>query len=206
MGNIDAPFGLKPVRHLNGMSWNGQTQKCYISSSYATALFIGDPVVITGTTAERDTTGKHLTINKATEGDGNYITGVIVAFEPLKTDLTKKHNPASTERYAYVVTDPYVIFHIRDNGLGTPDKNMPGANGVLETATAGSTATGLSGVELDLSSDVPAADASNQLTILGIADIPDNTLADFAIWEVLINLHTFRSTGDGDGSLGVLGA
>jgi len=205
MGNIDAPFGLRPVGHLGGANWNGITERCYISSSYATALYVGDPVVISPTAAEREATGKHLTINKATVGNGNYITGVIESFEPNMNNQ-QLYNPASTERYANVVIDPTVIFEIRDDGAGTPTDLMPGANGVLIATHSGSTVTGLSGIELDMSSDVPAADASNQLIILKVADYPDNVLGDFAIWQVLINLHTFRSTGDGDGSLGVLGA
>jgi len=205
MGNVSSPFGLRPVRHLNGMSWNGQTERCFVHASYAAALFVGDPVLIDSTTAVRDTTGKHLTVEIAEAGNGKYITGVITSFEPRTGALQQNYKPASTEAYCNVVIDPYVIFHVQDDGLGTPDKNMPGANAVLVAGT-GSTVTGLSGWMMELETDVPAEDASNQLIILKVADLPDNTLADFAIWEVLINLHTLRSTGGGDGSLGVLGA
>ena len=205
MGNVSAPFGLRPVRHLNGMSWNGQTERCFVHADYATALFVGDPVLIDATTAVRDTTGKHLTVEIATAGDGNFISGVITSFEPRPGALGQNYKPASTEAYANVVIDPDVIFHIQDNGLATPDKNMPGANAVFDDGT-GSTATGLSGWMLDVSTDAPEENASNQLIILKLANFPDNTLAAYAIWEVLINLHTLKSTGDGDGALGVLGA
>ena len=63
MANTSSAFGLKPVRHLDGSPWNGNTVKCYISASYATALFIGDPVLLTPTLAEKDATGMHPTIN-----------------------------------------------------------------------------------------------------------------------------------------------
>jgi len=49
MANTDAPFGLRPIRHRNGAPYNGAFNHYYVASSYATALFVGDPVVKTGT-------------------------------------------------------------------------------------------------------------------------------------------------------------
>jgi hypothetical protein len=206
MANVDAPFGLKPVRHLNGMSWNGHTEKMYVSANDATALFVGDAIVGDATTANRETTGLYPTIKAATVGNGNYILGVVISFDPDPDDLTSKHRAASTERYVNVCMDPDVIFYIADDGAAAPTKNTPGANAVLIGTHAGSTATGLSGMELDMNSDAPAEDASNQLLILKRANIESNILGARAIWEVLINLHSLRATGDGDGALGVLGA
>ena len=45
MANTDSPFGLRPIRHRNGAAYNGAANPYYINSTYATALFIGDPVV-----------------------------------------------------------------------------------------------------------------------------------------------------------------
>jgi len=47
MANIDAPFGLRPLRHRNGAPYNGAVNPYYIAGDVA-ALFIGDPVVKTG--------------------------------------------------------------------------------------------------------------------------------------------------------------
>jgi len=201
MANIDAPFGLRPVRHLNGMSWNGQTERCYIGSSYATALYIGDAVELTEETDDQDTTAQHMSIMFPTMGDTNPLLGVITSFEPLSTDTTKNYNPASTERYANVCVDPSVIYYVQDDGSAVPTKLLPGQNACLINTHSGSTATGLSGLELDLTT--PAANASFQLLIMRMARLPDNELAIHAIWEVLINLHQLRCTGDGDGMLGV---
>jgi hypothetical protein len=49
MANIARPFGLRPVRYLNGTPWTGQARAFYVPSTYATALYIGDPVQLTGT-------------------------------------------------------------------------------------------------------------------------------------------------------------
>ena len=47
MANINGPFGLRPVRHLHGSTI---VQNDYtIASGYASNIFIGDPVMQTGT-------------------------------------------------------------------------------------------------------------------------------------------------------------
>ncbi len=203
MANPSGAFGLRPARHINGAPWNGATVPCYISSSYATALFIGDPVLISPTTAERDTTGKYITINKSGGTDGTIVWGVIVSFDPLYSDLTKQYNPASTERIAHVCCDPTVVYHVRGDGGGTPSKNWIGANAVLIATSSGDTTTGLSGFNLDEGTTTgPSADQSNTLLIVGIASMPDNELGDNAIWEVLLNTQE-NATGK---YLGVTGA
>jgi len=181
MSNATGAFGLRPVRHLNGSPYNGGTQKCYISASYAVALFVGDPVLFSPTLAEKDTTARYPTINKAANG---IVRGVIVSFDPLPAALDKVYNPASTERYANVCMDPYVIYQVRDDGAGTPSKVYPGQNAEM-THGAGSTTTGLSGSILDTST--PTTTVTFPLHIVGLAEQEDNELGDYAVWEVLLN-------------------
>ena len=45
MANVDARFGLSPIRHKSGAAYNGAVNPYYIPSSYGTALYIGDPVI-----------------------------------------------------------------------------------------------------------------------------------------------------------------
>mgnify|MGYP006137790821 CR=1 FL=1 len=45
MANVDRPSGLKPVRHKSGAPYNGAANPYFIPSGYATALYVGDPVV-----------------------------------------------------------------------------------------------------------------------------------------------------------------
>jgi hypothetical protein len=188
MANATSAFGLRPVKHINGAPWTGQTVECYISSSYATALFIGDPVLISPTLAERDTTGNRPTINKSAGTAGTLIRGVIVGFEELKTDPTKVHNPANTERIAHVCMDPDVVYEVRGDGGGTPAKVFPGQNAVLIQTAAGSTTTGLSGMHLDEgTTTAPTTTQNFTLHILNFAKREDNELGDNAVYEVLLN-------------------
>lgn len=199
MANSDAPFGLRPVNYA-GQYDAGRVRPYYVAAGYGTALFIGDPVVKTGTSNTVETNGfipgALPEIAKATAGDGNAITGAIIGFETLVTDLTKAHNPASTARVALVADDPYQIFEIQaDGAIAAVDI---GLNANLIYTHSGSTTYGLSGVELDTTSDAPAADASNQLLILGLAPRPDNEIGANAKVLVRINQHT-----EAPGALGI---
>lgn len=206
MANDDTPMGLRPVKHLNGMPWNGQTWRCYAPSTYATALYVGDPVIWTGTGSPD---GKYLEVNKATAGDGNKILGVITSFDP-DTNQEYNYRPASTARYMQVCVDPDVVYEIQGCSGAVIPFGSVGLNGVLIYTHAGSTVTGQSGAELDSgASAAPAANGSYQLLIMGLVDREDNDISAVnAKWLVLINLHSLRAVdasagGAAEGALGV---
>lgn len=201
MANIDAPFGLKPVRSFAGKVCNATVRKYYIPASDNNAMFIGDAVTKTTTAnsavVKSGTTehaiGTLMTVAKTTVGDGNAITGVIVGFEPDPDNRSRVHRVASTERVALVCDDPDALFEIQADG--TLAVTAVGLNAVLIATHAGSAVTGLSGLELDTTSDVPDADASNQLTIVGIskqAERNDPSSAN-VVAVVRINNHTEAS-------------
>lgn len=214
MANVDMPSGLKPVRYKNGAPYTGAVTPCYIDSGYGTALFIGDPVVkvaggsnsaaVSAPGAGSFAVGTLPSIEKATAGDSNRVSGVIVGFAPLATDLNKNYNPLSTARVAYVCMDPDVVFEIQANGA-IPAASV-GLNAIFIYTHSGSTTTGISGVELDTTGTVPSADASNQMIIVGAVNREDNdTTLTHAKVLVLLNNHTeaHGNTAAGDGTLGV---
>jgi len=216
MANEDRPSGLKPVRHKSGAPYNGAVTPYFINASYGTALYVGDPVTINGTSNTAKVTvpgggsfniGTMREIEKTTAGDSNSNaerqTGVIVGFSPLATDLNKNYNPASTERVAYVCDDPDMVFEIQANGA-IPAASM-GLNAIFIYTHSGSTTTGLSGVELDTTGTAPAADASYQLRILGAVNREDNdTTLTHAKVLVTLNNHT-EAAGMVDNAAGTLG-
>lgn len=195
MANADTPFGLKPIKNapFNEIPKNYY----YIPSSYGTALYIGDPVIKTGTsnTVAVTTAGRLFNpgslpeINKATAGDANKITGVIVGFLANPLNLNAAYNPASTERVAIVADSPLQEFEIQEESAGSPlAATSVGLNANLVFAESGSTVTGLSGAELDTTT--PATDATYQLKILRLVDAPENAIGQHAKWRVKINNHT----------------
>lgn len=190
MANVTKPFGLRPVKHLNGMPWNGQTQKCYIPAAGA-QMNIGDAVV-RNLTSSPD--GFYPAVTVATMGDAAQIYGIITAFEPSSDQLDHTYQTSGTTRYCYVCIDPDVIFEIRDDSsavIGIAGVGL-NANIVQSTASASVTSSFLSGQML-LASTV-AANASFQLLILNAAPYDDNdaTLAG-AVWQVLISQHQLRT-------------
>jgi hypothetical protein len=195
MPNINAPFGLRPVRHVDGRPYNGAVNAYYIPASYATALFIGDPVIKTGTAntarvrmpgAGEFDIGTLPEINKAAAGTTNRITGVIVNFASVDQG-SLSYNPASTERIAFVCDDPDTLFEIQASGaLGAVDIST---NSVLTYAVAGSTVTGWSGAQLDQS--VLATTAAHQLNIVRLVNRVDNEPGSTAVKALVrINNHT----------------
>ena len=192
MANTDNPFGLRPVQHRNGAPYSGACRPYYIPAAYGTALFIGDPVVITGAVntaavnapgAGSFPVGALAVVAKATVGS-NPITGVIIGF--AGTFDSPKHNPVSTERVVLVCDDPEVLYEIQADGTLTPGD--VGYNGVLIYTHTGSAITGRSAAELDTTSTVPATTAAMQLKIRGFVNREDNDMAA-ANAKVLVQIN-----------------
>jgi hypothetical protein len=196
MANVDSPFGLKPVRHMMGVPLAATIRPYYISASYGTALFIGDPVLrysdgsnataVSAPAAGSFPIGTLPEVRKAAATTNTPITGVIVGFAANPSNLDQKHNPANTERIAYVCDDPFMVYEIQADGAVAA--TSVGLNANLIFTHAGSAVTGLSGVELDTTSDVPATTATDQLKIIRLVNREDNdTGASHVKVEVMIN-------------------
>ncbi len=197
MANVDSAFGLRPVMYLNGTPYNGQCRKYHIASGYGTALFIGDPVTLAGTStktgADFTPAGVYPDIEIATLADGNLFVGVVTSFEPTRTDLSAVHSAASTEGYAYVADDPNIIFEVQMDSATTLTAADIGLNGIIVTGT-GSTVTFISGMEGDESS-FDNGDASNQWMLMGIVNRADNELAQHVKALVIPSYHQYNTGG-----------
>ena len=208
MANQDQPFGLRPLRHANGRPYNGASTKYAIPALYGTALYVGDAVVkvatanttVIETGTEIHQIGTLMEVNVATAGDDNPIVGVIVGFESISTDLESLYSPATEAGVALVADNPDLIFEIQADGIY--GAASVGLNAVLIYTHSGDTATGISGAELDTSSESPAADAPFQLLTTGISKDPNNNDGASANTnlEVMISRHQNRPI---DGILGV---
>lgn len=184
MANIDAPRGLRPVKHLDGSPFNGAVNRYYVPSSDATAIFIGDAVKSAGSA---DANGV-ASVAQAAAGDP--IRGVVVGVEPVTAE-SLIYRAASTERYLLVADAPDIVFEIQeDSDGGALAAANVGQNADLIVA-AGSTSTGLSGMELDSST---AATTTAQLRILGFSQVVNNEIGANARLLVTINEHELKST------------
>ena len=194
MPNANLPRGLIPVRYRRGARYDGAGNKYFVPASYATALYIGDPVITI--TNQADANGVPV-VNRAAAGGGTFITGVIVGridangVPVLQSDSTFR--PASVAGYILVEDDPDVIYEAQENSSGG---NMGvGAGGRNVDLVAGS-GTGANYSGFQLASNTLATTSTLQMRVLRPAERADNdpTAADLnAKWWVSINLHTQRN-------------
>jgi len=199
MANYDAPFGLKPIQYAWGGPYDGRCRPYHVLSDYATALFIGDPVTISGTsntvTIRGFAPGTLPNVEKAAITTDTPIHGVIVGFLPLDGHDSNVYGAASTTRIALVADSPDLLFAIQDDGSGALAATAVGATADMIFTHSGSTVTGLSGVELDATT--PGTTATDQLTIIALLDRPDNELGVWAKWLVKINRHGYANGSAG---------
>ena len=145
MANVDSPFGLRPVRYMSGAPYNGAVNYYAALASDGTAMYLGDPVKLSGTSQTID--GMiYSDVDQAATGD--VCVGVLVGVIPVTRDSTI-YRAASTQRILMVADDPNLVFEIQEVSGGTAlTANDIGLNADFVVA-AGSATTGLSGVELN---------------------------------------------------------
>lgn len=181
MANANSPFGLKPVRHLNGSPYNGAGQLVYVPSSDGTALFIGDPVKLAGSS---DATYGVPTVTQA--GPLDIIYGVVLGVDPVLGGITPNLNiayrPALTAQYLYVCNDPTVIYAIQSSGTVAAADIGKNASCVVG---AGSTVTNLSGFKLDETT----VNITNtlQFHIIDVYPLVGQTIGAYSVVEVTLN-------------------
>lgn len=200
MANVDAAFGLRPVRYYSsGKPYTGAANP-YFATGATGAIFPGDPVKM-GSTANAAAFGGYevgflRTCELASAGDGNPILGICVAVLPV-THESKTYREDSTDRIIMVADDPDIVFQAQDDGDGSWAVTDVGLFANLASGS-GDTTLGISRWELD-GSDAPDADYSNQVLLVGYARIPGNVAgSDYAVWEVMINLHQMTPGAIGD--------
>lgn len=188
----DAPNGLVPVKKLDGSAWTGATNSYTIASTYATALFRGDPVTI---------------LNDGTLGVGVAGAACVGVFWGVKwTDSTGRvrfenywpGNPGvltGSTVEALVIDDPNTVFSIQETdgsgNAGTPLALTDVGLNANFLYTAGSTATGTSAVSLNNATE-NTTDTLN-LKILGLDPTPGNAVGNFANWLVTLNNHRYKT-------------
>lgn len=195
MANINAPFGLRPVRYLNGASWNGQVQRYLIPSTDGTAYFVGDPVTIAGDAGASGSfvtgvpTGGMPTVSIGLAGAT--CIGAIVGFEINPSALDKIFRPANTAVVALVADDPNIIYHMQEINSGTAWTSAEVGLNANFVAATGSTVSGYSAYVGDNSTE--ATTSTLNLKLLRLAQFETNDYGIAAIWEVLLNNHAFRT-------------
>lgn len=204
MANTNAPFGLRPVRYVDGRPYNGAVDY-YFATGASGAIYIGDPVIAAGSANTSEVNGfppgSLPTCGIASDGDGDPITGVCVGVVADTRDSTP-YRVDSTDRIIAVARGHDLVFEVQADAGGTAlAATDVGLHGNLKVGT-GSTVTGVSAWTFD-TADPPANDPSNQLKILGFSKRNNTEIGAYAVVEVLINNHELANVDDAGRSTAV---
>jgi hypothetical protein len=179
MANQDAAFGMRPVRMVGGAPYTGGQSRYRIAANYGTSIFQGDMVAqVTGGTVE-------------VHADGGTVPVVGVFNGCQYTDPTSgeqvysNYYPASTNAsdiIAFIIDDPNVVYEVQADAA-FPVADLFGNFDIVYT-TAGSTVTGISGAELEVSTGGTAT--TLPIKALDISGDPENSDVSAANTNVLV--------------------
>lgn len=185
MANTAAPYGLKPVKRVDGMPYAGATEEFLIDpAGEATNIFNGQVVIVgsDGYLAISTATGADITTNNL-GGSGVGAIGVFVGCEYVNAQgqvIHSQYYPSGTTGVvkAYVVTDPNVVFQAQLDGSGA--QTVLGTNtffAAVQSTSTGSTQTGNSTSALDATVQTTAA----AFRIVGFASTPGDSYTDVLV-------------------------
>lgn len=191
---VNAPFGMQPRQHINGSTWNNQVSTFLIQDSYATSLFTGDPVTLSGGYLVVGVAGS--AIIGAFQGCLYTTAGSLITFAPYWPASTA--TLATVGATAFVVVDQTVLYDMQTSGTGITQANI--GNTANFVAGSGSTVTGQSAYAID-STTINTGNATYNLKIMGLVPRPGNVFGvNYNNAYVMINNNLFNS---GTGTAGV---
>lgn len=187
MANIDMPRGFTPVSNAYGACYTGGARVYTTAAGDSTAIFIGDPVKLAGTS---QTVNGQVYADVAQAATTNTVVGVVIGvLADVATSLP--YRAASTVRRLLVVDDPNALFEIQEVSGGTAlTANDIGLNTPFVVGS-GSTVTGYSGVELNNSGE--ATTNTLDCKIIGLSPRENNAVGEHAKWLVRLNNHTYAN-------------
>lgn len=206
MASVSRLNGFRPVKFNTGAPYTGAASVYFVPAANADVIMVGDLVKLAGDSRSPTgvpTVARHA--GGATEAAVGVVVGIIYSGMgdsqnvPPVTDInTPIYRRASTDRYLLVADDPSLIFEAQASASGSFTSVDVGLNAGVR-ATAGSTSTGSSGMDVDLGAK--ATTATLPLKIVGFPYRPDNNIGDaFVSLYVAINNHQFKG---GTGTAGV---
>ena len=187
MANQLEKFGLRPYRKLDGTPLVGAQNRYTIASGHTTAIYQGDMVIPLAAG----------NIDRHTAGNGTAVVGVFNGCfytDPTTQKPTYRNyypgSIAASDITAFVVDDPDAVFLVDADAAFTRAGLF--ANYSV-TNTTGVTQTGLSKVQLDVST----AATANTFVVqaIDISQDPDNSDTSTSNANILvrINNHFYRS-------------
>lgn len=202
MATVSRPRGLVPVKTIDGHATHALRQYL-IPSAYSTAIFNGDPVVMTASGSNRGYIGRmNTTVTATTVTSSGTWLGVFVGCTYVdpnsKQPVMRQYypgsiTPASGDIVAYVIDDPDALFEIQADGAIA--QTAMGTNAAIIQTAVGNTTTGNSGLQLDASS--VESTSTLPLRIVDFVTRPESAIGD-TYTDVIVRLNThFHRTATG---------
>ena len=190
---ISAPYGLEAINRVDFMPYAGATRQLPIASTYNTAIFNGDIVMVKGGNIIKST----VTIDSTTDNTANLTYGVFVGVQYVNSQQQTVQaqyypgNAAASSAVAYVVDDSQAAFKVAITFSGnttvtTANSSVVGTNLSIRQGT-GSSTTGNSG----LSVIAPVIGSGNAavLPVRVVAVVPETATGTNAFTEVIVKLN-----------------
>lgn len=213
MANTNAPFGLKPVKHLNGSPYNGQANMYLIDSTDTAAYYIGDAVAAASGVAGDTVNGVPAVTLYGTRGAASTsgaMRGVIVgigsavttpggsspqAFDPSNLDILYIPATKSKDYYVWVADATDLVFEAQVDSLASApyNQNVPLYVAAAPTAPQNQSASYAQGSAVATTQALP-------LKLLGAPARQDNDLSGTAAYAkvyVTINQHELANNTAG---------
>ena len=190
---VSAPYGLEAINRVDFMPYAGATRQLPIASTYNTAIFNGDIVMIKGGSIIKS----NVTVDSTSDNTANLTYGVFVGTQYVNSQQQTVQaqyypgNAAASSAVAYIVDDSQAAFKVAITFSGnttvtTANASVVGTNLSIRQGT-GSTTTGNSG----LSVIVPTSGTGNAaaLPVRVVAVVPETASGNNAFTEVVVKLN-----------------
>jgi len=190
---VSAPYGLKPINRIDGLPYAGATQQLPIASTYNTAIYNGDVVLVNGGTIKKSAVTSDSTTDKANNATYGVFMGVQYVNTQGQTVQAQYYpgNAAATSAIAYVVMDPAAEFKVAvtysgNSTISSANASVVGVNLALIQGT-GSTITGDSGVSVAAPSSGTGNAAALPVRVVKV--VPETASGNNAFTEVVVKFN-----------------
>ena len=190
---VSAPYGLQPINRFDGIPYAGATQQLPIASTYNTAIYNGDIVLV----YQGNIVKSAVTSDSTTDKQNNATYGVFMGVQYVNTQGQTVQaqyypgNSAATTAIAYVVMDPAAEFKVALTYSGNAtvtacNASVVGSNLQVRQGT-GSATTGDSGV----SAVLPVTGTGNAaaLPLRAVAVVPETAPTSSTYCELVVKLN-----------------
>lgn len=193
-GNTNAPFGARPVGHVAGAPYNGQSNLYYVVANDGSAFHIGDFVK---SAAQGDANGvPGIELAAGTDTVRGIVVGVLGVYPGVTQagaalNLEQSGYVSATEagaRYVLVADEPDLVFEIQCGSAATNLVVTKLNNNFSLTVTAPSPTTNPISATIVDNSTI-ATTNTLKFKMLGLVRAPNNAVGAYQVVRAMFNAH-----------------